>query len=276
MAKAKGKAKAAGLRTVIMSVESMCPKTAFPPEVCVTAEPTCDPALLELFRAELEIHLPALNEGLLALERGAAEPQRLEGLMRAAHSIKGAAKIVGLGQAVQLAHVLEDCFVAAQRGEIVLGSDAVDVLLRGVDGLQRAGLGSDADALPDEVLIELCEALAAVRSGASEGQVSNLPAEPGRQVENVPHDEAIRVSGRLDAAQAEEVRGRLVERLRRGADAVALDLAEVEDVDATGLALLALAARAGRVRIADAAPPVRELLRLTGLDACLPAGGKGG
>jgi anti-anti-sigma factor len=242
----------------------------------VTAEPTCDPALLELFRAELDIHLPALNEGLLALERGAAEPRRLEGLMRAAHSIKGAAKIVGLGKAVQLAHVLEDCFVAAQRGEIGLGSDAVDVLLRGVDGLQRAGLGGEAGDLSDETLIELCAALAAVRSGAFVGQVSNLPAESRRQVENVPHDEAIRVSGRLDAARAEEVLGRLVEMLRGGADVVALDLAEVEDVDATGLALLALAARAGRVRIADAAPPVRELLRLTRLDACLPASGEGG
>ncbi len=240
----------------------------------MSAEPTCDPSLLELFRAELEIHLPVLNEGLLALERGDADPQRLAGLMRAAHSIKGAAKIVGLAQAVQLAHVLEDCFVAAQRGEIRLGSDAVDVLLRGVDGLQRIGLGSESDGLPDEVLLELSEALAAVRRGASVGHVSNLAAATAtRQVENVPHDGTIRLAGRLDAAKAEEVRGRLVEMLRRGAEAVDLDLAEVEDVDAVGLALLALAARAGRVRIARAAPPVRELLRLTRLDACLAAGG---
>jgi anti-sigma B factor antagonist len=101
-----------------------------------------------------------------------------------------------------------------------------------------------------------------VRSGASVGQVGNLP-----------HDGAIRLAGRLDAARAEEVRGRLVELLRGGADVVDLDLGEVEDVDATGLALLALAARAGRVRIANAAPAVRELLRLTRLDACLAAGG---
>jgi two-component system sensor histidine kinase and response regulator WspE len=234
----------------------------------VTAKPTCDPSLLELFRAELETHLPALNDGLLALERGAAEPKRLEGLMRAAHSVKGAAKIVGLDQAVQLAHVMEDCFVAAQRGEVRLGSEAVDVLLRGVDALQRIGLGSESEALPDEVLLELCEALAAVRVG----QVSNLVAAP-RQVQILPHDEAIRPAGRLDAARAEEVRGRLVEMLRRGAAEVTLDLAEVEDVDVAGLALLALAARTPAVRLANAGPAVRELLRLTRLDACPPAGG---
>jgi chemotaxis protein histidine kinase CheA len=190
--------------------------------------------------------------------------------MRAAHSVKGAAKIVGLDQAVQLAHALEDCFVAAQRGEVRLGSDAIDVLLRGVDVLQRIGLGSESDSLPDEVLPEMCEALAAVRSGRVE-QVSNLPAET-KQVENVPHD--IRPVGRLDAAGAEEVRGRLVEMLRRGTPAITLDLGQVEDVDAPGLVLLALAARTPAVRIANAAPPVRELLRLTRLDVG-PSAGEG-
>jgi two-component system sensor histidine kinase and response regulator WspE len=238
----------------------------------VTAKPTCDASLLELFRAEMETHLPALNEGLLALERGDAEPRRLEGLMRAAHSVKGAARIVGLDQAVQLAHVLEDCFVAAQRGEVRLGSDAVDVLLRGVDGLQRIGVGIESDALPDEVLQELCEAMAAVRSGPSVGQVSHLPAAP-RQVENLPHD--IRPAGRLDAPLAEEVRGRLAAMMRRETSPITLDLAEVTDVDATGLVLLALAARVPGVRLANPAPPVRELMRLTRLDACSPAGGGG-
>jgi anti-anti-sigma factor len=90
----------------------------------------------------------------------------------------------------------------------------------------------------------------------------------------LPHDEAIRPAGRLDAERAEEVRGRLVDLLRRGTPAITLDLAEVEDVDATGLVLLALAARAPAVRIANAAPPVRDLLRLTRLDAC-PAAGEG-
>ena len=48
---------------------------AFPPEHSpeprrpVPAMPTFDPSLLELFRAELEVHLPALDEGLLALEK---------------------------------------------------------------------------------------------------------------------------------------------------------------------------------------------------------------
>src|SRR5262249_58758598 len=96
-----------------------------------------DPALMELFRAELDTHLPVLGEGLVALERDGHQPKRLEAMMRAAHSIKGAARIVGVETMVRVAHVLEDCFVAAQKDQIRLDADAIDVLLRGVDFLTR-------------------------------------------------------------------------------------------------------------------------------------------
>ena len=47
---------------------------------------TFDPSLLELFRAEIDIHLPALSEGLLALEKDPGEAQQLGALMRTAGS----------------------------------------------------------------------------------------------------------------------------------------------------------------------------------------------
>ena len=53
--------------------------------------------------------------------------------MRAAHSLKGAARIVGLDAAVRVAHAMEDCFVAAQKGKVVLQPEHVDILLKGVD-----------------------------------------------------------------------------------------------------------------------------------------------
>ncbi|HBL61950.1 MAG TPA: hybrid sensor histidine kinase/response regulator, partial [Cyanobacteria bacterium UBA8803] len=69
----------------------------------------------------------------------------LETLMRAAHSIKGSARIVGLDAIVNLAHVMEDCFVAAQNKTITLNPDNVDVLLQGVDLLQAIAQVSDAE-----------------------------------------------------------------------------------------------------------------------------------
>ena len=56
-------------------------------------------------------------------------------LMRSAHSIKGAARVVGLESVIKLAHLLEDCFVAAQQGKLTLVSEPIDILLHSVDML---------------------------------------------------------------------------------------------------------------------------------------------
>ena len=53
-------------------------------------------SLLELFKLEAESHCAALMSGLLALEKNPGDASTVEPLMRAAHSIKGAARIIGL------------------------------------------------------------------------------------------------------------------------------------------------------------------------------------
>ncbi len=106
-----------------------------------------DGSMMDLFRLEVEAQVTILNDGLLALESNPQSGQALETLMRAAHSIKGSARIVSLDAVVELAHVMEDCFVAAQRQDVVLLSDQVDVLLQGVDLLQGISQVSN-DQLP--------------------------------------------------------------------------------------------------------------------------------
>ncbi len=103
-----------------------------------------DFSLIDLFRAEVESHGAALSEGLLALESKPGDPTTLETLMRSAHSIKGAARIVGLDTVVTLAHAMEDAFVAAQEGKLTLTATHVDVLLRAVDFFTKL------KALPEE------------------------------------------------------------------------------------------------------------------------------
>ena len=91
-----------------------------------------DPLMLDLFRVELENHTRTLESGLVTAERDQT-PEHIEPLMRAAHSIKGAARIVGLNAAVTLAHAMEDVLAAAQHGKRPLTSEAVDRLLKGND-----------------------------------------------------------------------------------------------------------------------------------------------
>lgn len=104
-----------------------------------------DFSMIELFRLEAEGQLAALTAGLLALESGAPDALQLEAMMRAAHSLKGAARIVGLNIAVQVAHAMEDAFVAAQHGKLRLAQPQVDCLLVGVDLLTRIGATPEAE-----------------------------------------------------------------------------------------------------------------------------------
>ena len=103
-----------------------------------------DASLLELFALEAESQAEVLNAGLLALERDPAAASQLDACMRAAHSIKGAARIVGLDGGVHLAHAMEDCLVAAQAG-MALSAAHIDALLQGTDLLQRIGQPPDGD-----------------------------------------------------------------------------------------------------------------------------------
>lgn len=99
-----------------------------------------DPSMFELFREEVRVHSDTLSRGLLEFENDPGNRTRIEPLMRAAHSIKGAARIIGIDLGVRLAHVMEDVLVAAQDGKILLTPVDVDVLLRGSDIL--AGLAN--------------------------------------------------------------------------------------------------------------------------------------
>ena len=103
-------------------------------------------SMLDLFRMEADSQTQILTDGLLAMERHAGDAAAVESMMRAAHSIKGAAAIVGLQVVVQLAHGMEDSFVAAQHGRLKLTPERVDVLLSGVDLIVQLSRLDDAGA----------------------------------------------------------------------------------------------------------------------------------
>ena len=104
------------------------------------------PSLIDLFREEARTQARVLNDGLLTLDRAPSDAAALEACMRAAHSLKGAARIVGVQVGVELAHAMEDCFVAAQEGRALLDAAWIDELLRGVDIVARIGNDEDESA----------------------------------------------------------------------------------------------------------------------------------
>lgn len=145
-------------------------------------------SMLDLFRFEAESQIELLNASLLALEQQPQAAEHLEACMRAGHSLKGAARIVGLETAVKVAHVMEDCFVLAQQGQLLLGKAHIDVLLRGADLLARIAAPPDGDeawadhAGRDEVQ-DFLQVLPAVMSG----ELSAAPAWSAPQQEDAEH-----------------------------------------------------------------------------------------
>ena len=163
----------------------------------MTPEQMRDASLLELFSLEAEAQTQVLNAGLLALERNPTQADQLEACMRAAHSLKGAARIVGVDAGVSVSHVMEDCLVSAQEGRLYLQREHIDALLQGSDLLMRIATPGntvtpqDIDAYVAHMNELLDPSAPSVRMAPPEFDVSQLlllptPAAPAPLLEPVP------------------------------------------------------------------------------------------
>lgn len=239
-----------------------------------------DPAMLELFQAEMDTHIPVLNQGLLALEKGQAGDREIEAMMRAAHSIKGAARIVGIEPAVRVSHVMEDCFTAAKNKTIMLSSDAVDVLLQGVDALQRICSPQESSAITEASLQALLARIGLVKSSGSAmavvpGGGGSPAATPATELVAVTvrrEEPSITLPAAFDDSCAATVRQELLDTLSLRPSRILLDFAHVGRITAGALALLiAFSREVGR---SEPAPVIeangvssgaRSILRAAGL-----------
>ncbi|CRM00209.1 MULTISPECIES: hybrid sensor histidine kinase/response regulator [Pseudomonas] len=126
----------------------------------MTPDQMRDASLLELFSLEADAQTQVLSAGLLALERNPTQADQLEACMRAAHSLKGAARIVGVDAGVSVSHVMEDCLVSAQESRLYLQPEHIDALLQGTDLLMRiATPGNDVGSADIEAYVALMERL---------------------------------------------------------------------------------------------------------------------
>lgn len=90
------------------------------------------------FLEEAQEYLDSIESGLLGLGSGTVNSQRMDGVLRAAHSIKGGAAMMGFEELSHLAHRLEDFFKVLKVGK----TEAVDenlesLLLESVKSLRQ-------------------------------------------------------------------------------------------------------------------------------------------
>lgn len=104
-----------------------------------------DQDLSDLFKQESTTNIKYLTDNLLLFEENPSNKTLLDSIMRAAHSLKGAARIIGFTTFSHLAHLLEDCFVAIQKRNLELTSENFDSLLKAIDFLDEISQLSDEE-----------------------------------------------------------------------------------------------------------------------------------
>ena len=89
-----------------------------------------------LFAEEAEERLAVLARELLALEQAAGDAELVGSLFREAHTLKGAAAVVGMEEVSLVAHTMENLLEQLRAGERQTTSALIDGLLAAVDALQ--------------------------------------------------------------------------------------------------------------------------------------------
>lgn len=98
--------------------------------------------LMATFLGELGDHVRAINDDLLALEKDPQGPDHAEhyqSLFRAAHSLKGAARSVGVGVVEEACHQLEEILSRIRDLGLPLAPELFGLLFQTADAIEEAG-----------------------------------------------------------------------------------------------------------------------------------------
>jgi two-component system chemotaxis sensor kinase CheA len=227
----------------------------------------------QLFAEEAEGRLATLSELLLELEAASGDAELLASVFREAHTLKGSAAVVGLGEVGRVAHAMEEILDGLRRGERAATPTLVDALLRAVDGMRElipAALGGDDRAAEADRLV------AALQEPSAAGTAPEPPepaSEAGRPAETIAApaggtrggetirvpverlDELVRLVGEAAAAYLRV--GRLL------AERLGLDPAGVPELRELSRVLGDLQQRTLRARMVPFATIVEPLRRAT-------------
>lgn len=89
-----------------------------------------------VFFEESEEHLDDMEQLLMGLDVDSPDPEALNSIFRAAHSIKGGSGIFGFDALMNLTHVMENLLDKARNAELNVTTDIVNVLLETLDVLK--------------------------------------------------------------------------------------------------------------------------------------------
>lgn len=137
---------------------------------------------LKLFNEEAEEQLELLDTALVQLE-GEPDPELVQQIFRAAHTLKGSAATIGHLKMASLTHAMETVLDAVRQGRRAPTSEVVDALLAGLDVLRELLLEVTTRVDSGIETIELERALHAVlEPEPAPGDHSEAPGSRDRAV----------------------------------------------------------------------------------------------
>jgi two-component system chemotaxis sensor kinase CheA len=117
---------------------------------------------LEIFSREAEELLAVLRQGLVALEQDGFAPERIHALLRAAHTLKGSARLLNLEVLAEVAHRMEGVLKELEGGERPLESSLIDLLLVSTDAIEALVAQAHSGG---EIGVDVGAVLAGLESG---------------------------------------------------------------------------------------------------------------
>ena len=121
-----------------------------------------------VFFDESDEHLDDMEQLLMNLDVESPDPEELNSIFRAAHSIKGGSGIFGFDALMNLTHVMENLLDKARNNELSVTADIVNVLLETLDVLKDTlNAYRDETPVPEDSIAERIKILNGVINGQS-------------------------------------------------------------------------------------------------------------
>jgi two-component system chemotaxis sensor kinase CheA len=156
------------------------------------------------FRDEAWENLDLLEQGLTALEAQPGDHALLDRMLRAIHTTKGSAKILGFGEINRLAHEIEEVLGAVRKGTLALTPDIGNSLLEasaGIRALTSALVEGKAHPVDCAALVQKLQRLTGKETAPVEGAapvtVAAQPAARPRETIRVDLERVDRLSRRV-------------------------------------------------------------------------------
>ena len=132
----------------------------------------------QVFFEESAEHLASMESLLLAVDPDSPDPDQLNAIFRAAHSIKGGSGTFGFNDIAEVTHILETLLDSIRKNDIDITHEMIDVFLQAGDVLSGLLNAHQNGTLADEApSIEVCAKLARLTGGARKS--AKQVAKPG-------------------------------------------------------------------------------------------------